>query len=236
MRLVAALRSRLASERGFTLIELVVSVAIGMVIVLAIAALMDSAEGQTTRITSRVDGTQRGRSAMEQIVQRLRSQVCLGSATPVISAQATEVTFYADFGDEAFTPEKRRFYVSGDLLKEDMWVGSGTPPNVTFATTPTQTRTVATGIDQAKDGAGSALPYFTYYAYNAATPTEPSEELAAPLTSDDLTRLVRLQVAFRTRVPHQDERVDTTFVNSVTVRMANPSDPEQDKRGPQCNF
>lgn len=209
---------------------------LGMIVMLAAMSLMDGAQGQTTRITGRVDGTQRGRVAMEQVTQRLRSQVCLGSAAPIVDARATEVTFLADFGDEAFTPEKRRLYITGNAMKEDYWAGTGTPPNVTFAPTPTRTRTIVTGIDQARDASGTSLPYFAYFAYNAATPTEPTEQLAAPVTTDDRARLVRVQVAFRARVKGQDERVDTSFVNSVIVRMANPTDPEQDKRGPQCSY
>jgi hypothetical protein len=233
---LAHIRRRLSDERGFTVMELLVASLLGVMVVLAAAALMDSAQGQNSRISGRVEGTQRGRVAMEQVVQRLRSQVCLGTATPVLDAQSTEMTFFADFGDEAFTPEKRRIYVSGGALREQIWNGTGTPPNVTFPSTPTRTRVLASGIAQATDGAGTAIPYFSYYAYDASSPTEPRELLPVPVSADDRARLVRVQVAFRTRVPRQDARVDTSFVNSVIVRMANPTDPDQDKRGPQCSY
>jgi hypothetical protein len=214
--------------------ELLVASLLGTMVILAAAAIMDGAQGHTRHISGRVDGTQRGRVAMEQVTQRLRSQVCLGAATPVLDARSTEMIFYADFGDEAFTPEKRRLYVSGGALREQIWNGTGTPPNMTFPTTPTRTRVIAPGIEQAKDASGTALPHFSYYAYDASSPTEPRELLPVPVSTDDRARLVRVQVAFRTRVPRQDERVDTSFVNSVIVRMANPTDPDQDKRGPQC--
>jgi prepilin-type N-terminal cleavage/methylation domain-containing protein len=234
--MIQRLRRRLADQRGFTVMELLVASLLGVVVLLAAAALMDGAQGQNARISGRVEGTQRGRVAMEQVTQRLRSQVCLGTATPVLNAQDTEMTFYADFGDEAFTPEIRRLYVQGGVLREQVWNGTGTPPNVTFPATPTRTRVLASGIAQAKDAAGVAIPYFRYYAYDASSPTEPKELLPTPVSIDDRARLVRVQVALRTRVPRYDERVDTNFVNSVIVRMANPTDPDQDKRGPQCSY
>jgi hypothetical protein len=236
MTLLNRLRNRLAGQSGFTVMELLVASTLGVIVILTGAALMDSAQSQGTRISDRVDGVQRGRAAMEQITQRLRSQVCLGTATPILDAQSTEVTFYADFGDEAFTPEKRRLYVSGGALREQIWNGTGMPPNVTFPSTPTRTRALVSGIVQANDHTGAAIPHFSYFAYDASSPTEPRELLSTPVSVDDRARLVRVQVAFRTRVPRQHERVDTNFVNSVIVRMANPTDPDQDKRGPQCSF
>ncbi|MGH2616458.1 MAG: PilW family protein [Thermomicrobiales bacterium] len=227
------LRKRLTEESGFTVMELLVASLLGVVVILSAAAMMDGAQGHTTRVTGRVDGTQRGRVAMEQITQRLRSQVCLGTATPVTEATDNSVTFYADLGDEAFTPEQRRIYISGNDLREQVWTGSGTPPNVSFPGPPTE-RVIVQGIERAKDQSGSPLPYLAYYAYDASTPTEPRELLTTPVSLADRARLVRVQIAFRTRVAGQDERVDTTFVNSVIVRMANPTDPDQDLRGPQC--
>jgi type II secretory pathway pseudopilin PulG len=234
MKLLRRARNRLRDERGFTLMELIVATALGMVIVLATVALIDSAQTSSARVTARVDGTQRARAALEQLTQRLRSQVCVGYSTPVVSATADEITFFADYGDQAFTPEGRRFYFAGNELRERIWNAVSTPPSATFANAPTRDRVVISGIERVKDDAGNPMPWLTYFAYDAASPTEPREQLPATVPSADLPRVVRVQVAFRTRVKGQDERVDTNFVNSTIVRMANPSDPDKDNRGPQC--
>jgi hypothetical protein len=234
--MLRTVRNRLAGESGFTVMELLVASLLGMVVILAVLAMMDGAQGHSSRVALRVDATQRGRVAMEQATQRLRSQVCLGTATPVTEATATGITFYADFGDEAFTPEQRRLFVSGGALREEIYNGTGTPPAVTFPTTPSQQRVLVRGIEQAKDASGTALPYFSYYAYTASNPSEPTELLSTPVSTDDRPRIVRVQVAFRVRAGSQDERVDTTFNNSVIVRMANPTDPDQQLRGPQCSI
>jgi Tfp pilus assembly protein PilW len=231
---VACIRNRMAQESGFTVMELLVASLLGMVVILAAAAIMDSAQSHSSRVAFRVDATQRGRAAMEQVTQRLRSQVCIGTASPITDARNDSVTFYADFGDEVFTPELRRIYVAGGALREEIYLGSGTPPNVTFASTPSQRRLVLEGIEQANNQSGTAVPYFSYYAYNASNPTEPTELLTTPVSATDRARIVRVQIAFRVRAKAQDERVDTTFNNSVIARMANPTEPDQDLRGPQC--
>ena len=64
--------------------------------------MVDVSQRASSRVEARVDSTQRGRVAMEQVTQRLRSQVCLGSASPIVSATDTDVTFFADLGDEQF--------------------------------------------------------------------------------------------------------------------------------------
>ena len=198
MKLLHWTRRRLRDQSGFTLMELIVATGLGMVIVIAALGLMDSSQTSGARVSARVDGTQRARAALEQLTQRLRSQVCVGFNTPVVSAKESEITFYADFGDEAFTPEKRRFYIAGDQLREQVWAGVGTPPNVTFPTL-TRERVVISGIERVKDGTGNPMPWFTYFAYDASSPTEPREQLPATVPIADLPR--QCQRLFAARCP-----------------------------------
>jgi hypothetical protein len=231
---LARIKRRLADESGFTLMELLVASLLGIIVIMAAAAIMDAAQGETTRITQRVDGTQRGRVAMEQITQRLRSQVCVGTSTPILDAQDNSITFYADLGDETFNPEKRHIFVQNGQLIEEIFVGTGTPPTQTFPSTPTSTRLMTANVVQARDSAGNLLPYFRYYAYDTGTPSEPNLLLGTPVSAANLPQIARVLVAFRIRAPNQDERVDTTFSDAVVSRMANPSDPDPTLRGPQC--
>ena len=112
MRLMRAARARLAAEDGFTLTELMVACAVGMIVILAATNLLDSSGRASGSVLDRVDGNQRGRVAMEQITQRLRSQVCpVDGATPVLYGDGNQVTFYADLStrtDGLFQPEVRR--------------------------------------------------------------------------------------------------------------------------------
>jgi hypothetical protein len=186
-----------------------------------------------------VDGTQQGRTAMEQVTQRLRSQTCLGALTPIIigdaasPTDATSVTFYADLGNATdFVPEKRRLYVSGTDLREAVTTGVGNAPTTTFPGPP-KDRLIMRGIKPVAQGAGN-LPYFRYYAFDTATPAQPSVEVKPPLVAADSGRIVQLVVAFRATAGKED-RVDTNFVNAVYSRAANPGSTDPTKRGPQCS-
>ncbi|MDQ3870661.1 MAG: hypothetical protein M3301_03470 [Chloroflexota bacterium] len=250
------MRQRLAVEEGFTLIELLVSVSIGIVVVLATFNLLDASGRASNEVQNRVDGVQRGRVAMEQITQRLRSQVCLDTSTPSITyGDQNEVRFYSELGDEAFNPEARKLSFvdpdgdgKGDIA-EDLWTSLSTPPVNTFSTVPTRTRGVIKGMARALEekpaaqngegrNVGDPVPVFRYYAFLGNDPATPALLLQTPLSATDRARVVKISVSFdaqpgrRASVPAPSrERVDTRFENDVFVRTADPTDPEH---SPQC--
>ena len=227
------LAERLRSERGFTLIELLVTVLIGMLTLMIVVELVDVSQGASSRVQSRVDGTQRGRVAMEQVTQALRSQVCLGSTPPVIAGDDDSVTVYVDMEDEVYRPQQRRIHVTDGDLWEETFVGTGDPPDMTYPASPTSTRVVLEGIKRYQDP--TTVPYFRFFAYDASDPARPDELLPTPLSPSDIPRVVRVETAFSVAgVNSQDARVDTNFKNGVTTRLANPMDPDPTKRGPQC--
>lgn len=94
-----------------SLVELLVTVTIGMVVLFATGNLLDASGRASAEVQDRVDAVQRGRVAMEQVTQRLRSQVCLNATTPAVTyAGANEMWFYTDLGDHTagFVPEARK--------------------------------------------------------------------------------------------------------------------------------
>jgi prepilin-type N-terminal cleavage/methylation domain-containing protein len=235
---IARLRLRLRCERGFTVIEMLVASVIGVVVLLVLLNLLDATQTATSRISARVDGTQRGRTAMEQVTQRLRSQTCVGALTPIVIGDTTSptdansVTFYSDLGNSTdFVPEKRRIYVSGTDLRERVTPGTGNPPNTTFTATP-KDRIIMQGIKPVTQGT-TTLPYFRYYAFDDATPPQPTILLTTPLVPADSSRIVQVTIAFRASSGKED-RVDTNFVNAVYSRAGNPGAAKQADRGPQC--
>jgi prepilin-type N-terminal cleavage/methylation domain-containing protein len=233
------LRRRLGSESGFTLIEMLVASVIGVVVLISTLTLLDASQTASSRVVARVDGTQRGRVAMEQVSQRLRSQICLGAQVPLIIGDATSptdansVTFYSDLGNGSdFLPEKRRIYVSGTDLRERVIAGTGLPPNTTFTNTP-RDRIIMQNIKPVVQG-GSDLAYFRYYTFDQMAVPQPTIELKPPLAAADASRIVQVVVAFRASAGKED-RVDTNFVNGVYSRAADPGNTDSAKRGPQCS-
>lgn len=246
--------AEIRQEGGFTLIELLVSVSLGMVVVLATFNLLDAATRASNDTRSRVDATQRGRVAMEQITQRLRSQVCLDQNTEAIAyADSGRMDFYAELGDEAWSPEARRLEVrdadgDGDLeLSEQVWTTLTYPPANTFAGAPTLKRLVLGDMGQALEdeagtegrAVGDPVPVFRYYTFEGDNPARPIKLLSVPLSPADKKRVVRIAVSFDSRPSRRSgvggtpsrNRFDTTFENDVYVRTADPNDPQH---SPQC--
>ena len=233
-RSLARLLARLRCERGVSLMEVLVASLIGMLTLGVIVGLVDAASTASSRVEARVDGTQRGRAGMEQVTQRLRAQTCVNSAVPIVSGDEDEVVFYADLSDGSsdFAPERRRFYLDGADLMEEIYEGSGASPAITFPTL-TARRIVLKDVEPMLEG-GASLPYFRFYAYDDKSPSRPDEQLSTPLQAAAVPRVVRVEVAFRAGTTDRNDEVDTNFRNSVVVRFGNPTDPDPLKRGPQC--
>ena len=82
----------LSESSGFTLIEVLVAMATGLVIVSAIVILIDITMDQTTRVLDTVTSEQQARSSMEQIVQELNSGCVDSDVSPVQASTATGIS------------------------------------------------------------------------------------------------------------------------------------------------
>jgi type II secretory pathway pseudopilin PulG len=191
-------------EAGFSLIELLAAMIIGIVIVLAAFGLLDTAVGIGTKVNKRVDATQRGRVALATITRDLRSQVCLPGDTPQPSlrgASDTSVDVYTDLGNGSTTqPPQRRTITFNPVQRtivENIYTPTGGVGSYVFSGTPTTTRTLLT--DVVRDG---TTPVFRYYPLDT-TPDDALSPAALSATSglstaalDDVVRIVVLFKVF----------------------------------------
>jgi prepilin-type N-terminal cleavage/methylation domain-containing protein len=229
MTALARIRRRLRDQRGFTLVELLVSMSIGVAVLLATFAIFDSALLAQGRVDDRTDSIARGRTAMEQIVQQLRSQVCLGPSLPAIEyGDDNEVRFYADLANTTFVPQRRVLSFAGGALTQSDYSGSATggSPPFTFSAVPVRTRVILDRMTLASQG-GTAVPFFTYYGFDGSTPPQPTNQLAVPLSDADRAQVVQIRVSFMA-LPARVSSSSTgePFTADVFVRTADPSDPE----------
>jgi Tfp pilus assembly protein PilW len=215
--------SRLRSEAGFTLTELLVASFAGIVVLLAALAIMDRAFVVTKEATDRTDAQQRGRLAMDLMVQQLRSQVCLGGATSAITAGTpTSVTFIADLGSGIERRTLTYDPTAGAITEYD-YVGTGTYPNYTYPATPTRTKTLLTSVVTT-----SSTPVFSYYAFDPNSGTGGVLPLTTPLSATDLGRVVRIGLAFTARPQGaNNDRRGIPLQDDVFVRASDPTNPTQ---------
>lgn len=215
----ARIRRRLARERGFTLIEVLVSGLIGVVIIGVAFGLLDAVVRTFGNSGTRIDVSQRGRLAIDQLTQKLRSQVCGGtppaSYTPaVVSATKDKVVFWSDIGDGQ-AKRLRGLEYAGGTIRELQFPGTGTDPNATPTTRDLVADVRATN---AVDPAPASTGLFRYWAYDANAANQalnlstPYRELAAPVAAADLRSIVRITVSF-TSFPRGSDWTDKTAAN-----------------------
>lgn len=217
-------------ERGFTLVELLAGMSIGLLIVLAAFLILDRSTSLSKRTYQRVDATQRGRLAMDLVMRELRSQVCLSNTQPPITEGTdSAVTFYVNLGGPDTAPERHRISLEGGTIVLRRYVGSGTPPTMTWPSTPTSTRTILENVTTL-----AGTPFLRYYGWGTGTPLLPDAQLATPLAGENLGRTVKVAAAFRANPAADFRNAEGSAVlqDSVFVRSADPLDPT---RGPRCN-
>jgi type II secretory pathway pseudopilin PulG len=231
--------SRLRADEGFTLVELLIGMAIAMVVLLAAFDLLDTTVSMTAKTQARTEATARGRQALDTMERSLRSEVCLDKDQPIVDAKWTSgtqtVTFYADFSDgSGAAPPQRHVlaYDSGaatitDTVYTGVYQGTGNPPTAVYATPPAVT-TLATDVapnaDFAPDASGQ-LPVFRFYKFDGSTPPKFVGPLALPLTAADSSAITKVAIAFSIRRQNApaSEKPLATMQDDVYVRSADPN-------------
>lgn len=240
--------TRLArDERGFTLVELLAAITIGVIVILAAFATLDTAATTTHQTTQRMDGLQRGRLAMEDMTRQLRAQICLGEGyAPMLVAEDGNVEFYASLApapstaDPGITPplsyQKRRLRYEATSpgrgrIVETVVNGSGSPPDVVFPADTAGPPDVTTRVLVDGIAPSAGVPLFRYYAYESASAPD-MRLLATPVTAAERALTVKVAIAFDA-FPHRggDARVQTRLESHAFVRLADPTDPEH---SPKC--
>jgi hypothetical protein len=79
------------SEQGTTLIELLVALTSGVIVVLALLAILEFSTSQETRISERIQASRIGRAAMTKVIDELHSS-CTGFGSTAVQAPSTAPT------------------------------------------------------------------------------------------------------------------------------------------------
>lgn len=227
-------------ERGFTIMEMLVSMAVGSILLAGIFGALDYSVKADGKVQDRVDSTQRGRAAMELVTQQLRSQICLGPGYPAIPATPTSdgnsITFYTDLGGDTPKLQRRTITYSNGTLYETDYNVTGTIPTAPTFTLARQNWVLADRLALVPN-----TPFFRYYAFtpNPVTPnqwlntTGPSYTLA----DADKPSVVKVSISFIANplrgpgVQGTSNASLSTFQNDVYVRTSDASDPDH---SPQC--
>jgi Tfp pilus assembly protein PilW len=232
---------RLASnESGFTMMELVWAMVLGIIVLLASFTVMDRAFLSNRQISDREDALQRGRNALEQVTRQLRSGVCIGYTNPITAGTPSSVTFYTYLGDptNAATqnPEQHVITFSGSTITEQDFKITSMSPLTVSSTSYRGAKW--TNVAQATDpSTGLLIPVFQYYKF---TPTGTAgtgsyTALSTPVSATDLNHVAKVTVTFLVKPTSPNAtaaRLNTNFTNDVVWRAADPDNPTKDPCAP----
>jgi prepilin-type N-terminal cleavage/methylation domain-containing protein len=219
--------ARLAGEEGFTLVELLVAMVVGLVVIFAALSVMGGSWRLNAKTTDHIQTTDRGRVAMDKITQLLGGRTCLQSETPaqgaLVTATNDQIEFYASVTSETaprLVVERRRLTyrpTTKDILFE-AWTGSAPPPTPPPAktTTPTVTRTLAQGVAPA-----GTTPIFRYYVAEGAL-AQPTLRLTPPISLANANNVLLVKVNF------------AVLGNKPSIRTELQNDSQT--RSPTCPF
>ena len=228
-------RRRIGGEAGFTLVEVMVTLMIGMVVFFALFALIDATARNSARTTTRVAADQRARPVLQRLVDELHS-TCLGpDAGPILAGSSgSSLSFLHQTGSAVSPmPNRNTVTLSGTTLTESIYPATGgTAPDWTFSSTPSSTRQLLTGVGPGIVE-GSAVPLFRYFSYvdGQLSPTP----LPTPLSVTNAELTVQVTVAFAaspTSNPVSDPRAALTVSDSALVRFSPASEDPTKVNGP----
>jgi hypothetical protein len=222
--------TRARSEAGFSLVELLASMVIGVVVILASWMIVDASGKLSTRTTNRVDAYQRGRLALDQVAAELRSQVCLpGGVAPIVPIVTgpNDVWFYNNTGDQDAAPQQRHISFINGTIREELWTAN-------FAGPPTSTRLLLTDVAPLPKSPGPGNePFFRYLGFDANLPAAVNQEVPTPVSALNAPKVVQVDITFVARPSRASasSAQDSVFKQSVYFRTADPTDPA---KGPRC--
>jgi Tfp pilus assembly protein PilW len=219
-------------EGGFTLVELLVTISIGMVVMFAILGLLDMTVRSSASSIGRTQAVREGRGAMDRVGQDLRLASCPDTGPAVLSATNDSVSYYVSRpqSDYRLEPVVERHTLTYDAAKGTITLtvapnqGNAVPPN--WGAT---TRTTVLGTGLSREG---TTPVFQYRAYTSADAPDTSP-VAAPVT-DAATRstIAQVQVTFTAlgAYPNADKG-SSRFQSTIVLRTDDPSDEDNT---PEC--
>jgi len=156
---------RATSQKGFSLIEMIVLIAVFIVIIMAIVSALQFVYRGQRFAFEQADATRSARTGIEKAVRSLREMSYADNgAYPVISIATSSINFYSDYDNDKKI-ERIRYFLDGTNFKKGITEASGDPP-----TYNTSNEIVSLVSDNVRNTSLS-IPMFTYYDKSGALMT-----------------------------------------------------------------
>ena len=216
-------------ERGFTLVEMLVTLAVSMVVMFAILGLLDMTLRGSASSLGRTHAVREGRGAIDRVGQELRLASCPDTGSAVLSATADEVSYYVN--------RPQSDYRLDNLVERHTLTYSAAAGTITLAVAPNQgtavppswgatarTTVLATGLSRT-----GSTPIFQYLTYDAPDAPDTSY-IASPV--GNLSSVAQVQVSFTALGAYPSANQGSSrFQSTIVLRTDDPSDEDNT---PEC--
>lgn len=239
VRVMGALLRLARDEDGFSLVELLVAIALGGIVLAAALVFFTTGVTSSAQVQDRSDAAQRARIGFDRVTSLLQAQVCNGvgdTGTPVVAGDGDSVTFTAavDNIDDPPTGYKLRYLPSTQQLWVDSYTLGSEDPNTGFRSWPTNP-VRSEQLMQRVVADGTTHP-FRYYGTDDTTTGDPVElGSSAALTTAERPRVLRIDLTLRalpTRTNTTNDR-PATLLSTQSYVGSNIVQSRLDE-GPRC--
>ena len=193
-------------NRGFTLIEMLVTIAVfGMVMVVTANLLLIIFKNSTTNPNA-LNAVDQAQAAASNFVNQIRDAAYGNDGSyPLAEASTTEITFFSPYGTSGSTTVDRiRYFVASSTLYEGVTAPSGSPAAYNPA------NEIVTAVVPHVSGNGTSTVFFYYGGTYAGT----SSALSQPVNVGQVT-----YVAFTMAVQLQEVR-GATSTSEISIGSA----------------
>jgi Tfp pilus assembly protein PilW len=218
----------LSDERGTTMVELLVGMAMGMIVLVGLSMTIVVVLHGTSRVDARVEATDNARTVVTRITEQLHSACISPQIAPIRSGSTgTELIFWhAAYGQSNVVqpiPVKTKIaYSKGTLSQTDYAKIGGTSPGWIFEGEEGNKGTGSTRILLTNVApAGSSM--FTYLRYQGGeAKTINASTLGVGEAAETVTVNVALTASPKTTSPVTDKSSAATVSDSATLRLTPP--------------
>lgn len=162
---------RRSSNRGLTLIETIVWVAVLLLIFQALSSTITYFYRTNRYGLEQASAVTAGQRGLEQMMKSIREAAYSSQgAFPIVSIAANDIVFYADVDSDALV-ERVHYYLQGTNLMRGVVDATGNPPDYTTSETATQVTeyvqngTTGTSVFRYYDELGNEISNYSNWAY-----------------------------------------------------------------------
>lgn len=239
MHLTRGIRLLAEDERGFSLTELIVAIALGGIVLAAALTFFTTGLTSSASVQDRSDAAQRARIGFDRVTSLLQAQVCNGvgdAGTPIVAGDGNSVSFTADMTkvDDPPMGYKLQYLPATQALWVYRYTLGNEDVNTGYRPWPADPARSEQLMERVVPD-GTTRP-FRYYGTDDTTTGDPVElGASAPLTSAERKRVLRVDLTLRalpTRTQTTNDRPATLLATQSYV--ASNIVPSKLDLGPQC--